>query len=111
MKKIFLSFFTIIISLSSFSQQEPDKDEIINSGKYLWGIGVGNSYQQADKNALDNLITQISVQVESSFENFLTETDGNLEEYTKSVVKTYSNVTLVSAKSMLIKEKYKKIFR
>ena len=105
MKKIFLSFFTIIIYLSSFAQQEPDSDEIMNSGKYLWGIGVGNSYQQADKNALDNLITQISVQVESSFENFLTETDGNLEEYTKSVVKTYSNVTLVSARSMLISEK------
>jgi len=105
MKKILLSIITLIISLSSFTQHEPDADEIQNSGKFLWGIGVGNSYQQADRNALDNLITQISVQVESSFENFLSETDGNLEEYTKSVVKTYSNVTLVSAKSMLIDEK------
>ncbi|MCD4665085.1 MAG: LPP20 family lipoprotein [Bacteroidales bacterium] len=105
MKKIHLSFITLIISLSSFAQHEPNADEIQNSGKFLWGVGVGNSYQQADRNALDNLITQISVQVESSFENFLTETDGNLEEYTKSVIKTYSNVTLVSAKSMLIDEK------
>ncbi|MCD4697463.1 MAG: LPP20 family lipoprotein [Bacteroidales bacterium] len=105
MKKILLSIITLIISLSSIAQHEPNADEIQNSGKFLWGVGVGNSYQQADKNALDNLITQISVQVESSFENFLSETDGSLVEYTKSVVKTYSNVTLVSAKSMLIDEK------
>jgi hypothetical protein len=105
MKKLLLSVIALILSFSLYAQREPSVEDIKSSGRFLFGIGEGSSYQVADKNALDNLITQISVQVESSFENFLSETDGNLKEYTKSVVKTYSNVTLVSAKSMLISEK------
>lgn len=105
MKKLLLSIAVLLITMCTLAQRESNADGIRNSGIYLWGIGEGSSYQIADKNALDALITQISVQVESSFENFLSETDGNLKEYTKSVVKTYSNVTLVSAKSLLISEK------
>jgi hypothetical protein len=105
MKRLVLSSLALIIFSFSFAQQIPGEKEIKNSGLYIYGIGTGNSYRQADNNALDNLITQISVHVESSFENFVTETDGNLKEYTRSIVKTYSNVTLASAESMLISEK------
>ena len=105
MKNLTISLVLLLLSFTLTAQQKPKENEIKNSGRYLWGTGTGNSYRQADKNALDILITQISVQVESSFENIVNETGDNLSEYTKSVVKTYSNVTLASAESMLISEK------
>lgn len=51
------------------------------------------------------LITQISVQVESDFENVMNESDSSLKEFTQSVEKTYSSVTLTEAKSLLVSEK------
>jgi len=105
MKAFAFGLLLVIFTTTLYAQNEPDENSIKNSGLYIYGIGTGNSYRQADNNALDNLITQISVQVESSFENVVSETDGNLKEYTKSIVKTYSNVTLASAESMLLSEK------
>jgi hypothetical protein len=78
----------------AFSQNQPSVDQICYSGNYLFGTGEGTTYQLADKAALDVLITQISVQVQSEFTNITTETNGTLQEYVQSIVKTYSNVTL-----------------
>jgi hypothetical protein len=105
MKKLLLSLVVLLLAMKGFPQPEPDAGQIKTSGNFIWGIGTGSTYQTADKNALDALITQISVQVESSFENVVNETEGSLKEYTKSVVKTYSNVTLTEAKSLLVSEK------
>ncbi|MBM3435242.1 MAG: hypothetical protein FJY07_03370 [Bacteroidetes bacterium] len=105
MKNLLLSLVVLLCAITGFSQQNQDAEQIKTCGNYLWGTGQGSSYQSADKNALDALITQISVQVQSSFENVVNETDGSLKEYTQSVVKTYSNVTLTEAKSLLVSEK------
>ncbi len=72
-------------------------DEIKSSSAYLWGEGEGNTLQQADKRALKDLISQISVQVESNFYNIVTEDDGDIKEYTESVMNTYSATTLNQA--------------
>jgi len=104
MKKILLPIVSLFIFMSSFAQKEPNVDEIKNSGKYLLGFGNGTSYQQADKNAIGNLSNQISVQIENSFEDIVKETNGNLKEYTESIMKSYSNAILVSSKDLLIKE-------
>ena len=88
-----------------FPQSDAKIKEIRNSGRYLTGIGFGESYQLADNNALDNLITQITVRVESEFIGTTTEEDGDVTEFAESVVKTYSNVSLVSARSVLLSEK------
>ena len=104
MKKIVL-LALLFAFFQAFAQSQPSVDEIRNSGKYLVGTGQGSTYKLADNAALDNLITQISVQVQSDFTNTVTEVNGNFQEYVQSIVKTYSNVTLSSAKSLLVSEK------
>ncbi|MCF8365580.1 MAG: hypothetical protein K9H16_07355, partial [Bacteroidales bacterium] len=64
-----------------------------------------DNYRQADHNALDHLITQITVKVESYFEGKTTEIEGDVKEFAQSVVKTYSNVSLESAKSILLSDR------
>lgn len=104
--RISLIIISILLFIASgYSQNQPSEEDIKNSGNYLWGVGTGESYRQADKNALDHMISQITVQVESYFEGKTTEREGNIEEFAELVVRTYSNVTVESAKSMLLKEK------
>lgn len=105
MKKNILILFFCTIPVFLLSQSDAEIERIRNSDKYLTGIGFGESYQVADNNALDNLITQITVQVESEFIGATTEEEGEVNEFAKLVVKTYSNVSLVSARSVLLSEK------
>ncbi len=95
-----LILFSILFS-SGISQSV---DSIRNSGNYIFGFGEGQTFREADKNALDNLISQISVQVESQFKNIVTEKNDDIQEYTKIVVNTYSNTTLPQTRSKVIKE-------
>ncbi len=86
---------TVLIQIQpAFAQTT---DEIKSSSAYIWGEGEGNTLQQADKRALKDLISQISVQVESNFYNIVTEDDGDIKEYTESVMNTYSATTLNQA--------------
>ena len=86
----------------STGQTSPDVEEIRNSDEFLWGTGTAKTTRKADNRALSDLISQISVEVESYFKNIKTEEDGNLEEYTKSVVKTYSNTSLQNARRKML---------
>jgi hypothetical protein len=106
MIKSFVAILSILyLSLSCFSQSVSDIKE---SGKYIWGQGEGATYDEADKNALDDLISKISVQVESQFENLKEEVDFNLTEYTRKVVKTYSNIELRFAENRILQENKKR---
>ncbi|MFW5975006.1 MAG: hypothetical protein ACOCQ6_02250 [Bacteroidota bacterium] len=51
---------------------------------------------------MHHLVTQISVEVESEFEDIITEKDGDLSSYTKRVVSTYSNTSLKQADMKLL---------
>jgi hypothetical protein len=73
------------------------REDIKSSSAYLWGEGKGNTLHEADKRALKDLISQISVQVESSFYNILTEEEADVKEYTELVLNTYSATTLNQA--------------
>jgi hypothetical protein len=73
-------------------------EKIKRSNNYIWGIGEGQTIRQADKRAIDDLISQISVRVESKFTNIVKEKDGNVQDYSKLVLNSYSNTTLNSAK-------------
>lgn len=96
---VFIGF--ILIGCSSLRAQEMDEiNRIRNDEQYIWGYGEGDSYTKAANNALENLITKISVTVESDFKNVVTEEDDDLHEYTKSVVKTYSNTKLQNTKEI-----------
>jgi len=71
--------------------------EITKTGEYLYGRGEAKDFDQADKNAIKDLVSQISVQVKSSFTDILTEENGNVDEFSQSVVETYSNTSLQAA--------------
>ncbi len=92
----------MIICISGFSQT---REEIQSSDAWLWGKGFGKTYQLAQKNALDDMITKISVIVESSFEGIVTETNDKLDDYVQTVVKTYSTASLKNVHYKVIKEK------
>ena len=87
-------FVFVILPCFTFSQT---KDEIRNSGNYLYGFGVSEIYEKADHEALDDLISQISVSVESKFEYHQIDSNFIYREYAKSVIKTYSSTSLNGA--------------
>ena len=76
---------------------------------YMYGMGKSSTLQKADKQAINDLISQISIQVESNFTNIMEEEDGNLHEFTQSIVKTYSNSTLHNAERKVLEENGKTI--
>ena len=97
MQKISIIILLTTIILNTLLNAQSIK-EIKQSNKYIWGIGEGRTIRQADKRAIDDLISQISVRVESKFTNILQENDGDVKEYSKLVMNSYSNTTLNSAK-------------
>ena len=82
--------------------------EIKNSGKYLWGEGMSESYQDADRQALRHLVESISVNVESSFtnviENVNSEGKADSKMAIQAVMKTYSQATLTNTKVLTISQ-------
>ena len=110
----FLFFLSIPVALNaqSVDQIKADKDA------YIWGEGTGATLKEADNEALQMLISQISVQVESKFKHFVQEkSSDNKEDYkfkekVKSVVNTYSNATLHNTERIVISnEPDAKVFR
>jgi hypothetical protein len=95
--KNYLIFFTIYLVIIQFAYSQTI-DDIKKSKEYIWGYAENDSLSKADKLALEDLISQISVQVETEFENMLKENLDNdswtLEEYTRTVVRTSSQAIL-----------------
>lgn len=99
-KQIIFMIIAIPFLAATSLCQQTELDEVINSGKYIWGRGHSKFYEEADKLALDNLASNISVTVESSFENIVEETRDSISEYTRSSINTYSFLTMHNAKKM-----------
>ncbi len=105
MKKHILLFCLALMPVLMTAQSVT---EIKNSGKYLWGEGMAESYQDADRQALRYLVENISVNVESSFTNVI----GNVNSEGKTdskmamqaVMKTYSQATLTNTKVITISQ-------
>ncbi len=87
MKRIITFLFALSLGSILFAQTV---DEIKNSDLYIWGEGSGNTTRSADKEALSDLISKISVNVESQFAKEAQETDAEYSERVTSIVKTYS---------------------
>lgn len=92
MRKIMIALMVLTYCL--FAQ---DINEIKKSDIYIWGQGESTILRKADKRAIDDLISQISVQVESQFTDVVAENDGDIAEYTKSMLTTYSSTILNGA--------------
>lgn len=96
----------IIAAIIFFHCGAQSWEEIKSSRQYIYGEGWGSSDAEADKNALADLISKISVQVQSSFtltEDELShngQVDG--ETYARSKVQTYSQATLTNTEKIVI---------
>ena len=104
MKRFLLAWGLIYIC--SFTHAQTVEQIKRNSDMYLYGEGKATSIQQADKQALDNIISQISVNISSGTENTINETqnEGDLRtqlEY-KQIIQTYSQATLVNTQQIII---------
>lgn len=90
MKKLFFMLLFIQILLP----QHPSIKLIKSSNEYYHGTGISQNIDEARDRALSQLTKQIAVRVSSSFEEKLKESDSQITESTKKILKTHSNATL-----------------
>ena len=102
---IVLLLSVFLVSNLSFSQSIR---QIKSSSEYQWGIGKDEDYKKADQLAFEDLISKISgVFVQSENEYSLKETDGDINEYFNSIVRTYSRTTLPQTMQLVEEKKGK----
>ena len=81
-------------------------DAVKADPNYLWGEGHGATVKEADNNALADLMSKISVQIESDFtidEREVNTAEGNDAQSTVSnVVRTYSQGTLRNTQNVIV---------
>lgn len=81
-------------------------EDVRESDEYLFGEGWGESLKSADNAALQDLISKISVSVESQFENIEEEVTDQVtvdsRSACRSVVNTYSQATLQNTQRIVI---------
>ena len=87
--------------------------QIKNQGNvYLWGEAQGKTLNVADRDALADLIGQISTSVESDFSLVRDENPSGYSETFKGVIKTYSKATLSNTERVVAgKEPKVTVFR
>lgn len=109
MKKILLLTFIWGFVYNGFAQNNLTVSDVKSDKSYLWGEGRSTSLSSADASALDDLISQISINVESNFDqNVVNVVQGEMadtKEVINSVVKTYSSATLSNTKRFVTREK------
>ena len=104
MRRVHYALLIPFLSLQTIFAQ--NTDEIRRSDEYLSGEGWGESLKAADNAALQDLISKISVSVESQFENIEEEMNdmNGLDSHSacRSVVNTYSQATLQNTQRIVI---------
>lgn len=103
--RMILFLFSLLFIVYIAEAQTTDFDKVRNSDQYIWGYGESEDYDKANKNALEGLISKISVHVESKFEYVAQEDNFDFREYTKSVISTYSSATLTDTKEQMYERK------
>lgn len=102
--KSFIS--TLLLTLIALPSLAQDWEAIKGSPIYLWGEGYGNTVAEADKQALNDLISKISLQVSGNVSHNETETVSNSGVVTNStfssIVNTYSSATLTNTEKVII---------
>ncbi len=108
MKRL-LFFLLMFSSVWALAQTGAGKiEDIKNAADYLWGQGYGATVKEADREALADLMSKISVQIESDFvidEREVNTAAGNDAQSTvQNVVRTYSQGTLKNTRSVIVSE-------
>ena len=108
MMKRLLLFLLIFSPVWAMAQTTDRADDIMNSADYIWGQGYAPTVKEADNLALANLMSKISVQIESDFvideREVNTAAGNNAESTVQNVVRTYSKGTLKNTKSKVVTE-------
>lgn len=99
--KFFLFFLFVIAISTSFSQTY---EEIVSSSDYLFGEGKGVTLKQADDQALSMLISQISVNIQSTSDLSRRENDSGYSEDFNSVIKTFSTATISNTQRLVLSQ-------
>ena len=98
-----ITLLLTFIAIPAFAQSW---EAIKGSNAYLWGEGWGTSVAEADKQALNDLISKISLQVSGNVSHNETETVTNAGVETNStfssVVNTYSSATLTNTEKVIL---------
>lgn len=108
-KALFFPFLILLLTiLFPFSLTAQDIEEIKNDPDYLCGEGRGESLREADNEALRDLISKISVSVQSDYSDvtstLINGNDYNVNSAVKMVVNTYSQATLQNTERVLISD-------
>jgi len=105
-KKLFF-LLLLLVPLMTVAQSAKDAEAIKSDPAYLWGQGYGSTVKEADREALADLMSKISVQIESDFvidEREVNTAAGNDAQSTiQNVVRTYSQGTLKNTRSIILK--------
>lgn len=99
----------IIFFLFSYGVEAQSVTEIKNSKDYLWGEGRSETFSEADRQALRQLVESISVNVESSFSNVMENVSlpggqADTKMAMLAVMKTYSQATLTNTKVLTLSQ-------
>lgn len=98
----------LMMPLWALAQTAGHAEDIKNNADYIWGQGYGATVKEADREALADLMSKISVQIESDFvidEREVNTAAGNDTQSTvQNVVRTYSQGTLKNTRSVIVSE-------
>ena len=120
--RIVLSFVVLIycvfptVAQSKRADEKQAQERIVQIKKqgdiYLWGEAQGKTLNVADRDALADLIGQISTSIQSDFTLIRDEDPAGYTETFKGVIKTYSQATLSNTERVVAgKEPKVTVFR
>ena len=107
--KLSFAFATALLAAPMLSHAQTATEiaqQVMNSDEYLYGEGYGATVNSADKQALANLTSKISVNISSTFN--ITESEINTDEgftsetMAKSIVNSYSQASLNNTQSIVL---------
>ena len=105
MRKYVLLFCMTLMSAMMIAQSV---NEIKKSKDYLWGEGMAETYNEADRQAYQHLVESISLNVESScttvIENVSSGVNASSKVAMQAVMKTYSQATLTNTKVITLSQ-------
>lgn len=100
MKKLLLACLLTITALLPMRGQ--GWESVKGSPEYVWGEGKATTVEEADKKALADLISKITVSVSSNIQLDRKTTDTSAQKEFAASVKTYANATLNNTRKEIL---------
>ncbi len=103
-KRVIISLIFIFLSLTLFGYTRNEIEDLRKNSEWIVGYGESYSEHKADEMAINDLLSQITVQVEASFENIVEEENGKVRDYCLSALSTYSSARLDGAERSIFED-------